>query len=278
MSRWHPSVEEIDDAIDADLTTSTRGRVIARHLGQCDQCTAIRSSLLDTRAQLRALGQEPLPLPPGWDETVATALIRAREQGIDEPGRGRSRRRWYALAASAALLLGVGGVLAPQLIEGAETGDRSVSEAAATSAPSTRVSGSDAPASEEQPATAVIGGPAGVSISSGTNYLPVTVGRQMREQLAAAQAQPDLGERPELDADRLDTGLAGRCTELMRLGIGSRPDDATVRLVDQAQWQGEPAVIVVTDAASGNGMDVWVMPAKCMGEQPVAKVADVAAN
>jgi hypothetical protein len=61
----------------------------------------------------------------------------------------------------------------------------------------------------------------------------------------------------------------------MRLGIGSRPQNATVRLVDQAQWKGDPAVIVVAEAASGNGMDVWVMPAECEGEGPVAKVADV---
>ncbi|PID53773.1 MAG: hypothetical protein CSA58_06590 [Micrococcales bacterium] len=292
MSRWHPTDEEIDDTIDTAVPTTTRGRVLARHLAQCEQCTRTREGLQNVRARLQALRDDELPLPAGWDDIISGALAQAEQQGPLPAPRSTRTRTWFALAASAALLVAVGGGVwwssaspdQPSAAKNAVAPQRTNLEAhEAPKAQATPAADAGAEVRADQSPHA-LDAAAGTALDavpvldSGTDYRPASVDEQARATLAEARS----GSEPPNTAE--DAALAQRCARIMTAatsgGTSASPTNdrqlPQVLVLDRARWQQESAVIVLTEAATGNGMDVWVMPARCEGEERLAKVADVA--
>lgn len=271
----HPSVEELDEVLDAgDREVSAAGDA-ARHVEQCPRCRQAVADLSEVRSLLRAEAAHVPPPPEDLDDRIAAALaVASRGEGEDRraaevdrarpstatvvPLRQRPRvPRWVA-AAAGLLVLGGAGLTAGQLLDG---GDGVVAGTAAQDAGA-------APESAEAGAGAAS---AAAVLATGTDYGPQDLDEQVGALLDTTEdgdlgggdsggggeeeAGAPLGAASEPDVRLSDPADLGACLQ----ALGADPTSAAV--VDLATWQGQEVAVIVLD--EGPRHTVWVVERSC---------------
>jgi len=302
----HPDTETLA-SLRAGLVGGLHGRRLAAHVARCARCAATGDELAAVSSLLAATPTPALPasferrisaalaaetaaraLTAGSSEETATGPAALGQAGADpgiagEHARARvpaerpkaapSRRRGPALRLRPAMafvplvlcvLAGFGYLLST--IGGPSNGSSS-SEAFSTASPSAAVpaAGREAP---NRPATFVV-------TASGLNYLPSTLGSQVRLEMAAqyssSSGQQSMAPSASGSASR-NSFAAGSATTIpsefgapnsalngcvLRVTGGVRPS-----LVDKATYQGQPAYVIAVPARA------WVVERGCTASHP----------
>ncbi|WP_299036795.1 hypothetical protein [uncultured Pseudokineococcus sp.] len=299
----HPSEEAVDALLDVDLheVRDRGGRggdgpppeaLTAAHVLACERCQAVLADMRGVRGLLRRQGSGTPPPPDDLAAriTAAVASDAARER---RAVRARRRRSALALAASVALVGGLGTALALEVRE-AQTGGADIASGggaagggagrgagAAAGDPLVVASGTDyALGSLGDQLRAVLDDPASAGASSGAGVGPGGPSdgpdRSAGAEPDAAPAEPRDGGTPAAAeaagaAPTAPSGLALPADLDPCLTALGRPD-AEVVAVDTARWEGRPADVLVLhesapDPGSASGLAVWVVRLGCRGGQ-----------
>ncbi len=266
----HPDSEVLAE-FRAGLIAGRHGARISAHLADCERCAGLCDQLAEISALLAAV---PAPAMP---EAVARRLEGAlaaeaaqrddAERAVGDSSRDRAptprpRRRWdfrlvalRVLAPAAAVaVLAAGGYGLSRIGESS-----TASEASGTAASSAATAAPRPQARAAVPSSAATSRPGAIPahyslqiVTSRTNYLRAT----LRPQLAG-------------EMKRYAEGVAGPPRPVsapvkgcvLRVTKDTRP--VTVKLVETARFQGQPAIVIV--AASGRHDVAWVTTSTCSG-------------
>jgi hypothetical protein len=257
----------------AGLVTGRHGARISAHLAGCERCAGLCDQLAEISVLLAAVPAPAMPVAVGRRLEGVLAAEAAKtddsERAVDPRSRDRtaSRRprrhrdfrlvslRVLAPAAAATIVLAAGGYGLSR-IGSSSTG----SEAAGSGSTASSAAAAPPAAGAAEPAdgaTARTGAgpefeaPLGLRVVvSGTDYQRATLGSQLAGELRQA-ARNAAG--PEVLASVSVKGCVVRVTQHTRPG--------TVRLVERARFQGQPAMVIV--AVSGHRDDAWVTTEDC---------------
>jgi hypothetical protein len=268
----HPDSEVLAE-FRAGLITGRHGARISAHLAGCEHCAGRCDQLAEVSALLAAV---PVPAMPDTVaqrlETVLAAEAAKRDSSeravdprspdrasLDRSGSPPPRRHWdfrlvalRVLAPAAAVVLLAAGGFSLSRIVGSSPGSHA-SSASARSAASRPTAGSlpVAGSASRSGALPAVAAPANFGvITSQNNYLPATLRQQLTRELALhPEAAPSVRQ--------LAPGPVKGCVLLVTKGI--RP--GTLRLVETAYFQGQPANVIV--AVSGHRDAAWVTTPAC---------------
>jgi hypothetical protein len=251
----------------AGLVTGRRRRAMAAHLAGCARCAAASDQLAELSALLAAI---PAPvMPDGVAQRLDAALAAevARRDEAERAGAGPSRHRkrpprparrptlqfvmTRVLVPAAAVVVLAAGGYGLSLI-GGKSSSSSSATAGSAAEPAAASAVPSAVHAAVLPAPSAAAGAAGPGIQRSylglgpneTDYQPATLRSQLETALrmrAAERSAP------------APTGRLQACIQRLTSGISP----GTTRLVENAYYQGRPAVIIV--AASGDGYLAWVV-------------------
>jgi hypothetical protein len=274
------------------LLSRRRSERIRSHLASCPECAAAQARLTEVPA---LLAQVPLPpLPPGIAARLDAALsaeVASRaapdletvpEQAAPAPpgtasrrSGGRPRGPWLRMPV-AARVLAIAGVL---VVAGG------VGYAVSQSSPSSSSAGSAAvPSAVAGPdsGSAASGASPGAGLGSSVHFTVHHSGTLYRKSTLAAQAAallvtPSAGvNHPE----KITGGLSRRAPSPALAGCVDRVASLAavhageVKLVDQAQYQGQPATVIVVQATPAQQGTVYVAGPRCSASR--ADILDTA--
>ena len=252
----------------AGLITGRRRRAIAAHLTGCARCTAVDGELAGVSALLAGIAAPVMPdsVAQRLDTALAAEVARRDEseragvatRGKRSAGTGRAERRptlqlvmTRVLVPAAALVILAAGGYGLSLIGGQSSSSSSATAgsaaepAAASAVPSAaQANGLEAPSPSARAAHPGIQKSALSVVPSGTDFLPGT----LRSQLEAALRAPASMSAAPRSAEPLDA-----CVRRLTSGVSP----GTVRLVESAHYQGQPAIIIIV--SSGSGDLAWVV-------------------
>ncbi|MCP2340550.1 anti-sigma factor family protein [Actinomadura rupiterrae] len=232
------------------LLEDDRAASAEAHLDTCAECRDRSADLADVP---RLLAEAPLPSMPAElaeridsalaAESLHTATVVSLEQR-------RKQRHWRVLSAAAAavVVLGGGAAVGTNLLRGGGH-DGSASVSSPVTDPSGRNhlnSGADGGVA---PSAAATGG-----------YEIVTTGTAYRAATLGAQVAKALGEHARNLTMRSATSAA------LQPCVASLARAARPLLVDQASYDGAPAVIIALPGPSAGRYDVWVVRPNCTPE------------
>lgn len=298
----HPDTETLA-SLRAGLVGGLHGRRLAAHVARCARCAATGDELAAVSSLLAATPTPPLPasfeqrisaalaaetaLTAGSSEQTATGPAAPGQAGADpgiagEHARARvpaerpkaapSRRRGPALRLRPAMafvplvlvvLAGFGYLLST--IGGPGTGSSS-SQAFSTASPGAATAAGQA--APNRPATFVV-------TASGLNYLPSTLGSQVRL-VMAAQYSSSSGQQsmaPTASGSASQHSFAAGSVTTIPSAFGA-PNSALngcvlhvtggvqPSLVDKATYQGQPAYVIAVPARA------WVVERGCTASHP----------
>ena len=266
----HPDSEVLAE-FRAGLITGRHGARISAHLAACEHCAGLCDQLAEISALLAVV---PAPAMP---EAVARRLEGAlaaeaaqrddAERIVGDSSRDgtpspRARRRWdFRLVALRVLAPAAGvAVLAAGGYGLSRIGESStVSEASGSAASSAATAAALPQARAAVPSSAAASRLGAIQahnglqiVTSQTNYLRAT----LRQQLAGEMKRYAEGAAGPL---RPATAPVKGC--VLRVTEDTRP--VTVKLVETARFQGQPAIVIV--AASGRHDVAWVTTPTCSG-------------
>jgi hypothetical protein len=262
----------------AGLATGRRGARISAHLAACAHCTDVCGQLAEISVLLAAV---PAPAMPDAVARRLEGVLAAEaaqrddsERTVGDSSRDRvpgppPRRHWdfrlvalRVLAPAAAVAVLAAGGYGLSRIAGSST----ASEASGSAASSTASAASAAalPAARPEASALPSAGPASRSgagpaieaplgflvVTSRTDYLRATLGQQLAGEMHR-YAQGDAGLRQPASAS-----VKG-CV----LRVTRHTSPGTVKLVEKARFQGQPAIVIV--AVSGHHDAAWVTTAGC---------------
>jgi anti-sigma factor RsiW len=209
------------------------------HLDTCAECRELSADLADVS---RILAEAPVPsMPAELAERIDTAIAAEsmHTATVTSLAQRRGRRHWRILSAAAAAVIVVGGgaTVGKIALDGASSSDVPAQQ------PAQDRSSGQAPFAAPEPAFKVA--------HSGTDYRPGTLGDQVgkviggEEQLRANAALPD---------DRL------------RECVTSVTDKQSLLLVDQATYDGKPAIIIAVKGTEPDKRNIWVVGPDCTAQ------------
>ena len=268
----HPDSEVLAE-FRAGLITGRHGARISAHLAACEHCAGLCDQLAEISALLVAVPAPAMPEAVSRRLEGVLAVEAAQrddaERAVGDSSRDRApsprpRRRWdfrlialRVLAPAAAVaVLAAGGYGLSRI------GESSTASEASGSAPSSAASAAALPQESALPSAGSASRhsavrPAGAVlaievVTSGTNYLRATLGQQLAREMK-----------------RYAEGVAGPLRPasapvkecVLRVTKDTRP--ATMKLVETARFQGQPAIVIV--AASGRHDVAWVTTSTCSG-------------
>jgi hypothetical protein len=264
----HPDPEVLAE-FRAGLVTGRRGARISAHLDGCEHCSGVCDQLAEISVLLAAV---PAPAMPDAAARRLEGVLAAEaaqrhssERTVDGSARDRAsnpppRRPWGSrpvalrvlAPAAAAVLLAAGGYGLSRIVGNSARPVTSGTAAApvASSAYAGRAavpSGGATSRHELLPAEEV---PASGVVISQIDYLRATLRQQLERELAQYP-----GAAPSVQ--QLAPGSVKGCVLLVTKGISP----GTLRLVEDARFQGQPAIVIV--AAAGQHDDAWVTTASC---------------
>ena len=288
----HVSAESLAHYAEGLLRRGRAARIRA-HLADCPECAAQQARLTEVTVLLREIPAAPLPpaVAARLDAALAAESARqaaqpteaaqgngvpqpagAAQPGNGDPGRprrpaGGGRWRWLqapatvrGLAAAAAVVVlgGVGYGIAQAV--SSTSSSPSTASASSGSAREAKPGGFGAPAAGPNTGmhqnSSAAGSSAPITVThSRTNYQPGTLGQQAAVVLAKspkAQAQPPGSGSPLARGAQGGTAVQG----CVRATARGRP----VKLVDEASYQGHPALIIVVQ---GHPSTVYVTSLGC---------------
>jgi hypothetical protein len=212
---------------------------------------AARSTTTETAAANAAVAADGAPAVRGHRRTLA-------------PGPGRSRLALrVAAAAAAVVVLGGGGYGLSRLLAGGG-GSASSSTAEGPVMGPAGARARHAPSGHESAAL-----PNGLSgpliVHSGTNYRPGQLNTQVRTTLARFRPRQKLGgARAHAPAPSGGSADFANLSACLRQAVGDR----RAELVDEADYEGRPADIVVIPGARANALRVLVFGTRCSPTAP----------
>jgi hypothetical protein len=254
----------------AGLITGRRGARISAHLATCEDCAGLCDQLAGISAMLAAV---PAPALPDTVVQRLEAAFAAESARRDDPERavGDSapdraaprppRRHWdfrlvalRVLAPAAAVVVLAAGGYGLSRIGASSTSSVAAGSVAAPAASSARASAASVPSSaatSRHAAAPAIEAPIRFAVvTSGTDYLPATLARQLEREL-------QLHARAAGSGQELAPASLQGC--VLRVTAGTRP--GTLALVENARFQGQPAIVIV--AVSGHHDAAWVTTPAC---------------
>lgn len=259
----------------AGLIPGRRGARISAHLAACEHCTDVCDQLAEISALLAAV---PAPAMPDAVALRLEGVLAAEaaqrddsERTVGDSSRDRvpgppPRRHWdfrlvalRVLAPAAAVVVLAAGGYGLSRIAGRSTaseasGSASSSAASAAALPAARPEASALPSAgpaSRSGAGPAIEAPLGLQVvTSGTDYLRATLGQQLAGEMHR-YAQGDAGQQQ----------LASASVKGCVLRVTRHTSPGTVKLVEKARFQGQPAIVIV--AVSGHHDAAWVTTAGC---------------
>jgi hypothetical protein len=253
----------------AGLITGRRRRAIAAHVKGCARCTAADNQLAELSALLAAVPAPVMPesMAQRLDAVLAAEVARRDETeraGVHHP---RDRRRaprparrptlafvmTRVVAPAAALVVLAAGGYGLSLIGGQSSSSSSATAgsaaepAAASAVPSAaQANGLSAPSASARVAVPGSQKSALGLAPEATDLLPATLRSQLE---AALRVSAATGSAPH------PSEPLGACVQ--RLTSGVRP--GTLKLIQNAYYQGRPAIVIIV--SSGSGYLAWVVAA-----------------
>lgn len=252
MNPAHLDYDVLADLAEGLLEDDEAASVNA-HLDSCAGCRDLSADLADVS---RLLAEASVPsMPADLAERIDTAIAAEslNNATVVSMEQRRGRRPWRVLSAAAAAVVVLGGGAAVGTIAFNEVN----SDSGTAVAPPHDNSSSEEPGAEQggpgtngvAPRTAAPSPARGFKVaSSGTDYRAATLGAQVgtlltaRQKLSAGAAPPG----PQLK------GCVYAVTE------GQKPS-----LVDQAKYEGNPAIVIATHGDESGKWDVWVVGPDC---------------
>jgi hypothetical protein len=270
----HPDSEVLAE-FRAGLITGRHGARISAHLATCEHCAGRCDQLTEISALLAAVPAPAMPDAVAQRlETVLAAEVAKRDSSeravdprapdrasLDRSGNPPPRRHWafrlvalrLLAPAAAVVLLAAGGFGLSRIGSSSPGSEASESSASARSAAVRPTAGARpaAGSASRSGALPAVAAPANFGVvTSQTNYLHATLGQQLTRELAL---HPEAAPKVQ----QLAPGPVKGCVLLVTQGI--RP--GTLRLVETAYFQGQPANVIV--AASGDRDVAWVTTPSC---------------
>jgi hypothetical protein len=251
----------------AGLITGRSGARISAHLAVCERCAGLSEQLAEIPALLAAVPAPAMPdaVARRLDSVLAAEAANrdSSERAVDprSPDRAtkpRPRRHWdfrlvalRVLAPAAAVVVLAAGGYGLSRIGSGSTSSQAASSGVASAASSAQPGAAAVPSSAARSGHEAV--PAAQAplafevVTSGTYYHRATLRAQLEHELTL-QARGAMGQ-PEL-ASASVKGCVLRVTKHM-----------TPVLVENAHYQGQPAVVIV--ARSGHGKAAWVIAPRC---------------
>ncbi|HEY2313851.1 MAG TPA: hypothetical protein VGH96_09580 [Streptosporangiaceae bacterium] len=297
MSR-HASAEELA-SLDLDGLKPRKAARIEAHVGGCVRCTQLSSEI---SAVPTTLASVPYPaMPASLSAQIDTALAsesarRLASAPASEAGRRdlpeRSSRRartqragWHlprlsvvttriAAVASALVIVGVGGYEIASHV-GSNTQRTAASSSGSVAAPNALAGrmnfGPDirygAPASTKSIRT----------MTSDINFTSAGLGAQALAAVQAAAVRGDLGAQATVGpapnagakpAQGNPSGSSAQSDPQLASCVDGLVGNQTVLLVEQAKYDGSPAIIIVAAQTPNRGAEVWVVGPTCSASHP----------
>jgi hypothetical protein len=215
------------------------------HLETCADCRDLSADLADVS---RILAEAPVPSMPAElaeridtaiaAESMHTATVASLEQR-------RGRRHWRILSAAAAtvVVLGGGATVGKIAMDGASSSDSAARHPAPHRSLTDPGSGSGVPkVAPGEPA------PTFKVAQSGTDYRSDTLGDQVGGIVTGEQKMRSEAAAPDPRLRGCVTGVAGAQSLL---------------LVDQAKYEGQPAIIIAVNGDRPGKRNIWVVGPDC---------------
>jgi len=269
------------------LLSRRRSERIRSHVASCPGCAAAQARLTEVPALLAQV--PPSPMPPGIAARLDAALsAEAARRAAPDPGtvpehaapaqapgtasrpradRPRGPRLRMPVAArvlaTAGVLVAAGGV-GYAVSQSSSSPSTSSSSAAGSAAVPSTVAGPDSrsAASGAAPALGQGGGVQFTVRHSGTPYRRNTLAAQARTLLATPSAGLNRPGKATGGLSRQAPSPAvTECVD--KVAALARVHAGEVRLVDQAQFQGRPATVIVVQATPAQPGTVYVAGARC---------------
>jgi len=249
--------------------------LIATRRVWADAYLALVAADAATRADLRSYARshlEPMPADVvarlddalGHSGAMPARTARGEYPRVIQLERSRRRRRFISLASAAAaaviVIAGFGvvsGLIGPVTNQGASTAGRGNGFERADSGAGPPVAAPSAPALGGRP----------LVLASGTDYRPETLKDVLMVSAGAPQGVAGTNkpggtkasERPAEDSDKLQALMGGASLEACLAAV-TRSQPGSVAVVDFAQYEGSPAVVVLIRDGGGSGVVVVVGP------------------
>ncbi len=234
-SMAHLDYDVLADLAEGLLDEEFAGSVQA-HLADCAECRA-RSEDLFSVSELLAAAPMPM-MPPDLAMRLDKLVMAEAERGsVSDLATRRRMRSVRFMSVAAAVLVVTGGGLAGRSLL---TSENSKDTAASIQAPESAADSGSAPSSLSRSRLTV------QSVESKTDYRKATLASQVTQQIQSGESRT-LSVKPSkqlIDCVNLVSG-------------GSR-----TLLVDQAQYEGQPATIIVVSPGTGSN-EIWVVGPKC---------------
>jgi anti-sigma factor RsiW len=231
----HLDYDVLADLAEGLLDDEFAGSVQA-HLADCAECRA-RSEDLVSVSELLAAAPMPM-MPPDLALRLDKLVLAEAEKGsVSDLAARRRMRSVRFMSVAAAVLVVTGGGLAGHALLTSETQKNS---AAVVQAPVQEKAAGQSDSALNRSQLSVH------SVESKTDYRKATLAGQVTEQIQAGDSR-SMSVAPSAQ-------LIG-CVQLV--SGGSR-----TLLVDQAQYEGQPATIIVVSPGSGPNV-IWVVGPKC---------------
>lgn len=244
MNPAHLDYDVLADLAEGLLEDDEAASVNA-HLETCADCRDLSADLADVS---RILAEAPVPSMPAElaeridtaiaAESMHTATVASLEQR-------RGRRHWRILSAAAAtvVVLGGGATVSKIAMDGASSSDSAARHPAPHRSLTDPGSGSGVPkAAPGEPA------PAFKVAQSGTDYRSGTLGDQVGGVVTGGQEMRAEGAAPGARLRGCVAGVAG---------------EQSLLLVDQAKYEGQPAIIIAVNGDQPGKRNIWVVGPDC---------------
>lgn len=222
------------------------------HLADCEECRERSAELADVS---RLLAESPVPPMPAKlaariDAAIAAESVSTATVASLQARRGRRHLRMLSAAAAAIVVVGGAVAVGRTAMNSPSTPSEVNAQVPAqeNTDRSGRTSAGSAPGSESgmAPKAAPQSSDGAFRVTrTGTDYRDTTVGSQITAML----------RRGDLPVTQLTERLSG-CVD--RIAAGRQP-----LLVDVADYDGEPATVIVVPAQNRSDLDVWVVGPEC---------------
>ncbi|NDU73364.1 hypothetical protein GWI34_12055 [Actinomadura sp. DSM 109109] len=244
MNPAHLDYDVLADLAEGLLEDDEAASVNA-HLETCADCRDLSADLADVS---RILAEAPVPpMPAELAERIDTALAAEsmHTATVASLEHRRGRRHWRILSAAAAtvVVLGGGATVGKIAMDGASSSDGAARHPAPQRSLADSGAGPGVPKvapGEPDPTLKVA--------QSGTNYRSGTLGEQVGGVVADGRKARSQAAAPD---DRLRGCVSGVA--------GPR----TLLLVDQARYEGRPAIIIAVAGDRPGKRDIWVVEPDC---------------
>ncbi|MCP9952211.1 anti-sigma factor family protein [Actinomadura madurae] len=244
MNPAHLDYDVLADLAEGLLEDDEAASVNA-HLDTCADCRELSADLADVS---RILAEAPVPsMPAELAERIDTAIAAEsmHTATVVSLEQRRGRRHWRILSAAAAAVIVVGGgaTVGKIALDGANGTDGAAQHPAQDRASGEAPPGVNPKVAAPEPAFKVA--------HSGTDYRPGTLGDQVGQVIGGEQELRASAAPP-------DARLRGCVTSVA--------NKQSLQLVDQAKYDGKPAIVIAVKGDKPGKHNIWVVGPDCTAQ------------